>query len=193
MIDQFIEGNKRFQEQDFQENRDYYQGLTNGQSPTVLWIGCSDSRVDPERITGARAGEIFVHRNIGNIVPISGWNFATVLEYAINHLKVHDIVICGHSDCGAIKGLGKETDDAYIPFWLGNAIMAKERIDQRLPLASTPEEEKARLNEIVKENVRLQLEHLRSYPLAKQAEKGGKITLHGLFFDIGSGELSIIS
>jgi len=171
MIDQFIEGNKRFQESEFLENRDYYQGLSTGQSPKVLWIGCSDSRVDPERITNARAGEIFVHRNIGNIVPISGWNFATVLEYAINHLKVKDVVICGHSDCGAIKGLGKETDDAYIPFWLGNAIMAKERVDQRLAPASTPEEEKARLNEIVKENVRLQLEHLRNYPLVKKAER----------------------
>lgn len=193
MIDQFIKGNKRFQETEFLENRDYYQGLSTGQSPKVLWIGCSDSRVDPERITAARAGEIFVHRNIGNIVPISGWNFATVLEYAINHLKVNDIVICGHSDCGAIKGLGKETNDAYIPFWLGNAITAKERVDQRLPPASTPDEEKARLNEIVKENVRLQLEHLRNYPLVKKAEREERVTLHGLYFDIESGTLSPVN
>jgi carbonic anhydrase len=193
MIDHLFEGNKRFLETDFIENKDYYKGLSTGQSPKVLWIGCSDSRVDPERITAARAGEIFVHRNIGNIVPISGWNFATVLEYAIKHLKVKDIVICGHSDCGAIKGLDKETDDAYVPFWLGNAIEAKERVDERLPPASTPEEKVARLDEIAKENVRLQLKHLRNYPLVKKAERDEKIRLHGLYFDLGSGTLSPVT
>ncbi|CVK33687.1 protein of unknown function [Methanoculleus bourgensis] len=122
MIEKFLEGNERFREEDFGKNPDHYNALASSQHPVVLWIGCSDSRVDPERITGAQAGEIFVQRNIGNIVPVHDWNFATVLEYALNHLQVGDIVICGHSDCGAIKGLDHESDDAYVPLWLNNAM-----------------------------------------------------------------------
>ena len=192
MIDRFIEGNKNFLEDDFKKNPDHYGPLASDQHPVVLWIGCSDSRVDPERITGSRAGEIFVQRNIGNIVPVHDWNFATVLEYAVNHLKVGDIVICGHSDCGAIKGLGKESEDAYIPLWLNNAKEAKRRVECRMQVPQTPEEEKIwqRLVEI--ENVGLQLEHLRTYPPVMAAEKEGRVRLHGLYFDLATGELKKI-
>ena len=189
MIDKFLEGNKRFLERDFVKAPEHYGSLVSGQHPTVLWIGCSDSRVDPERITGSRAGELFVQRNIGNIVPVHDWNFATVLEYAINHLEVGDIVICGHSDCGAIKGLDHEGKDAYIPLWLNNAREAKRRVDDRIQMPKTPEEEKTRLRLIEIENVGLQLEHLRTYPPVMAAEKGGRVRLHGLYFDLETGEL----
>ncbi|MDD1659097.1 MAG: carbonic anhydrase, partial [Methanomicrobiales archaeon] len=109
MIEKFLEGNRAFVAGDFTDKKSFYASLAKGQSPKVLWIGCSDSRVTPERITSAEAGELFVHRNIGNIVPLSSWSFATVLEYALRHLKVQEIVVCGHSDCGAMKALGKET------------------------------------------------------------------------------------
>ncbi|HRR87804.1 MAG TPA: carbonic anhydrase, partial [Methanoculleus sp.] len=102
MIERYLEGNRRFLEEDFRRDPGHYGPLASAQHPGALWIGCSDSRVDPERITGAKAGELFVHRNIGNIVPLHDWNLATVIEYAVNHLKVDDIVICGHSNCGAI-------------------------------------------------------------------------------------------
>src|SRR5690606_19418338 len=136
--------------------------LAKGQSPTVLWIGCSDSRVNPELITCSRPGEIFIHRNIGNVVPNNDWNFATVLEYAINHLKVKDIVICGHSDCGAMKALGKPTSDAYIPLWLNNARRAKQAVDERMGASADPLAKKKALE---LENIKLQMEHLRNYPL----------------------------
>ncbi len=115
-----------------------------------------------------------------------------MLEYAVNHLKVGDIVICGHSDCGAIKGLGKESDDAYIPLWLNNAKEAKRRVECRMQVPQTPEEEKIwqRLVEI--ENVGLQLEHLRTYPPVMTAEKEGRVRLHGLYFDLATGELKKI-
>jgi carbonic anhydrase len=121
MIEKFLEGNRAFVTGEYARKKAIYAGLAKGQSPKVLWIGCSDSRVTPERITSAEAGELFVHRNIGNIVPHSSWTFATVLEYAIRHLKIEEMVVCGHSDCGAMKALGKESKDAYIPPWLNHA------------------------------------------------------------------------
>ncbi len=189
MIDKFIEGNKRFLKEDFVKTPEYYGPRASGQHPTILWIGCSDSRVDPERITGSKAGELFVQRNIGNIVPVHDWNFATVLEYAVNHLKVDDIVICGHSDCGAIKGLDHESKDAYVPLWLNNAREAKRRVDDRIQVPKTPEEEVTRRRLIEIENVGLQLEHLRTYPPVMTAEKDGRVRLHGLYFDLATGEL----
>lgn len=189
MIDRFLDGNKRFIAEDFRKNEDHYRSLASGQSPTVLWIGCSDSRVNPERITGARAGEIFVQRNIGNIVPIHDWNFATVLEYAVNHLKVDDIVVCGHSDCGAMKALDAESADAYIPLWLNNATEARTRVDARIRKPVTPEEQKERRRLIELENISVQIEHLRTYPPVRAAEKEGRIQIHGLYFDLESGEL----
>ncbi|HOI14390.1 MAG TPA: carbonic anhydrase [Methanoculleus sp.] len=192
MIDKFLEGNKRFLQEDFAKDPEHYGPLASAQHPEVLWIGCSDSRVNPERITGAKAGEIFVQRNIGNIVPVHDWNFATVLEYAVNHLKVGDIVICGHSNCGAIKALDHESKDAYVPLWLNNAVEAKHRVDARIPAPKNPEEEKERLRLIEIENVALQLEHLRTYPPVKAAEKEGRVKLHGLYFDLATGELERI-
>jgi carbonic anhydrase len=186
MIDNLLEGNHRFIEKDFKPHGEHYQKLAKGQSPKVLWIGCSDSRVPPERITCARAGEIFVHRNIGNVVPNNDWNFATVLEYAIRHLKVSDVVICGHGDCGAMKALDAETTDAYIPLWLNNARRAKQAVDaSEKPL--NPGERKRRIE---LENIRLQMEHLRNYPLVRNAEKEGKIALHGLYYDPETGKLT---
>ncbi len=194
MIDSFLEGNKIFLEKDFERKKDRYMQLTTSQHPTVLWIGCSDSRVNPERITHCRAGELFTHRNIGNIVPTHDWNFATVLEYAVSHLKVQDIVVCGHSDCGALNALDADmSKDSYIPLWINHAREAQVRVDERLGEAKTPEEKAARKREIEIENIRLQLEHLRLYPLVSNAEKEGKIQLHGLFYNLETGELSKIA
>lgn len=189
MIDSFIEGNKIFLEMDFERKKERYMQLTTSQHPTVLWIGCSDSRVNPERITHCRAGELFTHRNIGNIVPTHDWNFATVLEYAVNHLKVQDIVVCG-----ALNALDVDmSKDSYIPLWINNAREAQVRVDERLGEAKTHEEKAIRKREIEFENIRLQLEHLRLYPIVANAEEAGRIKLHGLFYNLETGELSKIA
>jgi len=192
VIDKLLEGNKRFRDSDFRSNIDHYRDLVAAQRPKVLWLGCSDSRVNPERITMALAGEIFVQRNIGNIVPDHDWNFATVLEFAIAHLKVEEIVICGHSDCGAVQAMDEESTDVYIPLWLNNAREAKERVDSQLPKPQTPEGIKARHTAIEQENVRLQIEHLLTYPLVKKAMTEGNVRVHGLYYDLETGELSRI-
>jgi carbonic anhydrase len=192
MIDKLLEGNKKFRETVFKQNFDHYQELTRGQSPPVLWIGCSDSRLQTGHITGTHAGTLFMHRNIGNMAPANDWSLATVLEYGIKHLKIQNIVICGHSDCGAIKALDKELEDFYVPNWLNNAIEAKKRVDGRIKKPSTPGEQKERSRMIEQENVRLQIEHLRTYPIVAKAEKEKKIQIHGMYYDLENGALTKI-
>ena len=191
MIEKFLEGNRQFIESDFQKDAEHYRTLAKGQSPTALFIACSDSRVNPERITGAKMGEIFVHRNIGNIVPKSDLNLATVLEYAVNHLKVKDIVVCGHSECGAMKALDAGAKgDEYIPKWLANSSSVKAKADAAMKPATTEEEAKARKRFIEIENVRSQVENLKTYPLVKKAVEEGRVTLHGLYYSLENGDLS---
>jgi len=192
MIDKLLLGNYKFRESEFTPNIDYYRELASSQHPTVLWIGCSDSRLQTGHITQARAGELFIQRNIGNIVPIHDWNFATVLEYAVVHLKVEDVVICGHSNCGAIRALDKESTDSYIPLWLNNAREAQQRIDKKISPPSTVLEKDERYRLIEQENVRLQIEHLYTYPLLKKAVVEKQVQVHGLYYNLENGELSKI-
>jgi carbonic anhydrase len=193
MIDELLSGNVLFQNTQFKQNRERYSELVKGQQPPVLWIGCSDSRLQTGHITSTHAGTLFMHRNIGNMVPANDWSLATVLEYGINHLKVRDIVICGHSDCGAIKALDKDLDDVYIPHWLNNAIEAKQRIDAKIKKPSTPQEHRDRSRMIEQENVRLQIEHLKTYPIIKKALKERQIEINGLYYDLETGALSKIT
>ncbi len=193
MIDKLLLGNYRFRQTDFTPNIDYYRELASSQHPTTLWIGCSDSRLQTGHITQARAGELFIQRNIGNIVPIHDWNFATVLEYAVVHLKVKDVVICGHSNCGAIRALDKESTDHYIPLWLNNARDAQTRVDARIAPPKTQKEKDDRYRMIEQENVKLQIEHLFTYPLLKKAVDDKQVEVHGLYYDLATGELKKIA
>jgi carbonic anhydrase len=193
MIDKLLQGNFRFRETDFTPNIDYYRDLAQSQHPTTLWIGCSDSRLQTGHITQAKAGELFIQRNIGNIVPVHDWNFATVLEYAVVHLKVNDVVICGHSNCGAIRALDKESNDSYIPLWLNNAREAQVRVDKIISPPKTLQEKEDRYRMIEHENVKLQIEHLFTYPLLKKAVDEKRVEVHGLYYDLGTGELKKIA
>ncbi|MDH7593650.1 MAG: carbonic anhydrase [Methanomicrobiales archaeon] len=193
MFENILKGNREFVEEDFRKNTAFYQTLAKGQNPQILWIGCSDSRVVPERITASKPGDLFVHRNIGNIVPCNDWNFVTMVEYAIKHLKVRHIVICGHSDCGAMKALDKEGDDAYIPLWLNNAREAKERVDRKMGVVTSQEAMKQRKKMIELENIRLQTEHLKKYPIVARALEKGDISVHGVYYDLESGQISVVT
>jgi len=192
LVDQLLQGNLEFRENIFNADP-RYQELALSQSPGVLWIGCSDSRSDPERITSAPPGELFVTRNVGNIVPNHDWNLAAVIEYSINYLQVKEIIICGHSDCGAMKALDADLQDPSIPLWLNDALEAKTRVDARIPEPETPEEMKERSRQIELENVRLQIEHLMSYPSVREAVLDGRIQVHGLYYDLATGTLSRVT
>ena len=193
MITTLLEGNKRFVSDVFDREKDYFAELSKHQRPTVLWIGCSDSRVLVNTITQTRPGEVFVHRNVGNIVATNDWNLSAVLEFTINHLKIPDVVVCGHYNCGGINALVNESpDDRYIPIWLNNAYKALERVDEKLRSLRLQVTDDQRRRLIEEENVRLQLEHLLEYPFVRRAMLDGKLSIHGWMYDMDTGEIKVM-
>jgi carbonic anhydrase len=193
MITTLLDGNKRFVTDVFEREKDYFADLTKMQRPTVLWIGCSDSRVPVNTITQTRAGEIFVHRNVANIVATNDWNLSAVLEFSINHLRIPDIVVCGHYGCGGIAAMDETGhDDRYIPIWLNNAYKAKERVDEKLASLHMQIDSEHRMQLIVEENVRLQLEHLQEYPFVRSAMQEEKLSIHGWVYDMSTGDIRVL-
>ena len=193
MITTLLDGNKRFVTDIFEREKEYFADLAKMQRPTVLWIGCSDSRVPVNTITQTKAGEIFVHRNVANIVATNDWNLSAVLEFSINHLQIPDIVVCGHYGCGGINAMDNESrNDRYIPIWLNNAYKAKERVDEKLAGLHMQIDQEQRLRLIVEENVRLQLEHLFEYPFVRDAMQEQKLSIHGWVYDMENGGINVL-
>lgn len=193
MISRLLDGNKRFVSTLFATEKEYFTELAREQRPTVLWIGCSDSRLAVNVITDTRPGEVFVHRNVGNVVAENDWNLSAVLEFSINHLTIPDIVICGHYGCGGIAALETEdSEDRYIPIWLINAYKAKERVDEKLRSLHVELAPEQRHKLIVEENVRLQLEHLHEYPFVRRAKREGKLQTHGWVYDMDDGQIRTV-
>jgi carbonic anhydrase len=193
MITSLLEGNRRFVTEVFDRERDYFEDLAKMQRPTVLWIGCSDSRVPVNTITQTKPGEVFVHRNVANIVATNDWNLSAVLEFSINHLQIPDIVVCGHYGCGGIAAMDEEhCDDRYIPIWLNNSYKAKERVDEKIASLRIKLSDEQRMQLVVEENVRLQLEHLREYPFVRNAMQDKKLSIHGWVYDMTTGDIKIV-
>jgi carbonic anhydrase len=174
----------------YEQSRPLFQKLlAEGQAPQVLWIGCSDSRIVPELIAGAEPGDLFVMRNVANIVPPYGTgqtSSGAAIEYAIRHLHVPHAVICGHTDCGGIKALGSRLDlsrEPHVVQWIEHARPAATRVEA----AGVPEE--ARHLAIVRANVLLQMDNLRSYDAVRVALRDGKLTLHGWVYHLETGEI----
>jgi carbonic anhydrase len=171
-------------------NTDLFDRLaTQGQAPEVLFIGCSDSRVVPELITGAEPGDLFVTRNLANVVPPYGtgeMGVGAVVEYAVLHLHVKHAVICGHTDCGGIKALDATLDrsrEPHIARWIENARPALTKVEA----SGIPPEDRHLAT--VRENVLLQLDHLRSYDPVHDGERAGTLTLHGWVYHLDTGEI----
>lgn len=163
-----------------------FEALAGGQSPRALFITCSDSRISPNLITQTEPGELFVIRNAGNMVPPStaavGGEAAT-LEYAVLALRVPDIIVCGHSHCGAMAAALDPASAASlrcVSSWITNATPAVERL-----VGTTAN----RLDALIEKNVLLQLENLRSYDFVRAAESAGDLTLHGWVYRFERGEI----
>jgi carbonic anhydrase len=172
----------------------YLKAVSEPQTPHALFITCADSRIDPELITQSGPGDLFVTRNVGNLVPAYGemlGGVSAVIEYAVTALKVPHVVVCGHSDCGAMKGLlAPEALDKMptVKSWLNNAQAALSVANSLAGPDETPGERMRRLTE---ENVLLQLQHLRTHPSVAGALAREELTLSGWVYDIGKGEVRI--
>ncbi len=191
MIDQLLEGNRLFVENEFNRNLNYYTNIAHAQHPQVLWIGCSDSRVPEDEITGSKPGTIFVHRNVANIVAFNDVNIAAIVEYAMAHLKIPDIIVCGHYNCGGIQALDEGVEENYIADWLLISGGAKEKVDRMAREQSLTRSQ--RLNLLSEENVRLQIKHLTNLSLIKNMrQKGDLPRIHGWIYAMESGQLKVL-
>lgn len=190
-MDKIAAGVTRFQQGAYEERKDLFEKLAEGQSPEALFITCSDSRIDPSLLTQTAPGELFICRNAGNIVPphsqYTGAMTASI-EFAVGALKVPHIVICGHSECGAMKGaMNPEGLDEFphVKEWLGYA-RAAALVTKKKGAAL---DDKDKLNMLIRENVLLQIAHLKTHPYVAVQLASGETEIHGWVYDIRSGEV----
>lgn len=190
-FDQLLEGVAKFTASVFPEKRDQFARLATGQHPHTLFITCADSRIVPEMITQSAPGDMFVCRNIGNIVPAYGemmGGVSAIVEYAVVALGVSHIVVCGHSDCGAMKGLLRADNPTLqqmptVSSWLRNAEAARSVVEAVHPDL----EGNLKVQALVEQNVRLQMQHLLTHPSVAARTAGGSLMLHGWIYDIENG------
>ena len=188
--ERLLNGVRKFRQDVFPRRRELYeQVMKEGQNPHTLFITCADSRIDPELITQSGPGDIFVARNIGNIVPAYGsvlGGVTSVIEYAVNALKVDQIVICGHSGCGAMDGLLHQEKLNTMPtvkHWLHNAHTALSIAEALTPRT----DEHAFMHHLIEQNVVLQLNHLRTHPSVAGGIAKGSLAVYGWLYDIAAG------
>lgn len=176
----------------YERERKLFEKLIDSQSPIALFITCSDSRIDPNLITQSKPGELFVLRNVGNIIPpydLKGEkdSVASAIEFAIEKLKVRDIIICGHSNCVAMRNLFLEDpffeNMPHLKNWLQIASQVRDNINLR----SIDVTNKECQTLIEKENILVQLNNLKTYPIVKKALENKELRVHGWHYDIGNG------
>jgi len=197
-FDALIQGYRRFRESGWSEQRERWAELSVGQRPQVMVIACSDSRVDPAQIFDARPGEMFVVRNVANLVPPfepdnQYHGVSAALEFAVTQLEVQDLVVMGHGFCGgcaaALTGQFDNADHGaghFIAHWINMLSEAREEIRARHPALDRPA-----FQEMELEGVRISLRNLRTFPWVRERENDGRLRLHGAFFAISDGILHI--
>ena len=184
-----LAGLVKFQAEVFHGKKDLFQKLSEQQTPTVLFITCSDSRIDPSLITQTDPGDLFILRNAGNLIPTYGaaiGGSTATIEYAVSVLQVKDVIVCGHTDCGAMKGLLHPENLDSLPAvktWLLQAETTTRIVKDHLGHLA-PEE---RFVETIKENVLVQLDHLRTHPSVASRLRKGDLELHGWIYSIENG------
>ena len=189
---QLIHGIHQFQREDFGPLQGLFEALAEGQRPETLFITCSDSRVVPNLFTRSRPGDLFVLRNAGNIVPPNGAasnGEAATIEFAVTALGVREIVVCGHTHCGAMKGLLEPEQLASLPAvtaWLGHAAATRRIIEDHYADVT---DAGARLAAAIQENVLVQLEHLRTLPSVASRLRRGDLRLHGWVYHLETGRV----
>lgn len=196
LVDRF----RRFKHRHFVPNADKYEELAKyGQDPQVMIISCCDSRVDPETIFTAMPGELFVVRNVANLVPPyeTGGKFhgvSAAIEFAVLNLRVRHVIVMGHSGCGGVKAAldqsaAIQTEAQFISRWMSMLDEARLRVVSAHQMA--PQAEKLRLLEL--EGIKTSIRNLRTFPFILEAEDKGRLSLHGAYFEIATGTLSVLN
>jgi carbonic anhydrase len=180
-----LEGNRIWVKERLAENPDYFKKLSEGQSPEVLWIGCSDSRVPANEITRTQPGDIFVHRNIANMVVHSDMNMLSVLDYAVNVLKVKHVIVCGHYGCGGVKAAMGNASNGLVDNWLRHI---KDVYRLHAEELDSIEDENARFDRFAELNVIEQAFDLTKTSIIQNAwrERESPI-IHGWIYDLKTG------
>lgn len=186
IFEKILEENQNWIAERLRLDPNYFKDLSKGQSPEILYIGCSDSRVTAEEIMGAKPGEVFIHRNIANIVVNSDLNVMSVINYAVSFLKVQHIVVCGHYYCGGVKAAMESADMGIMNLWLRN-IQDVYRLHKEELNALRDEE--ARYKRLVELNVQEQCINLLKTIDVQQAYRERGIDIHGWVFDVKTGRL----
>lgn len=181
-----FQNNKDWVDSKLSDDKKYFSELSEGQDPDILYIGCSDSRVTAEELMGAGPGEVFVHRNIANMVPNTDLSSMSVITYAVKYLKVNHVVVCGHYYCGGVKAAMESADLGILNPWLRN-IRDVYRIHANELDAITDEE--AKYKRLVELNVQEQCVNVIKTPEVQTAFKERGLQVHGWVFDIHSGKL----
>lgn len=179
-----LEGNKIFSNSRKFNDPEYFKKLSLGQAPEYLWIGCSDSRVPANEITSTKSGEIFVHRNIANLVVHTDSNFLSVLEYATYHLKVKHIIICGHYGCGGIKAAMGNNSHGYVDNWLINIKNVFNKHTTELMAITDLDKRENRLVEL---NVIEQVRNVAKTSIVQKAWETRSLQVHGWVYGINNG------
>lgn len=185
LYEQLIENNKKWVESKLELDPEFFNKLANGQKPPLLWIGCADSRVPANEIIGAQPGEVFVHRNIANMVVHSDMNMLSVLDYAVNVLKVKHVIVCGHYGCGGIQAAMTNNSIGLIDNWIRH-IKNIYRLHKKELDAIQDEQE--RFDRFVELNVKEQVYDLAKTSIVQAAWKNEQeLYLHGWAYGVGSG------
>ena len=180
-----LDNNKKWVETSLANDPNYFADLAKGQTPPLLWIGCSDSRVPANEIIGAKPGEVFVHRNIANMVVHTDMNMLSVLDYAVNVLKVKHVLVCGHYGCGGVKAAMGNDSVGIIDNWIRHIKDVYRLHDEYL---NSFTDETQRFNAFVEINVKEQVFDLSKTSIVQAAwKKGQDLTLHGWVYGLNSG------
>jgi carbonic anhydrase len=190
-MEKLLKGHKRFLAEVFPDKKSHFHLLAESQAPAWLFITCADSRVLPDLILGTEPGDLFISRSIGNVVPVTNQDVDGVtatIEYAVEVLKVRHAIVCGHSDCGAMKAALNPTGLAELPRarrWLNHVQAA---FAHKQP-ANAAEGESAELASLIRGNVVAQLMNLHAQPAVVRAEAASRLTVHGWYYDILTGRI----
>jgi len=185
-IEQIFKKNELWVESKLSVDPDYFKNLSKGQTPEILYIGCADSRVTAEDLMGVKPGEVFIHRNLANMVISVDLNAMSVINYAVRHLKVKHIVICGHYECGGVKASLQAADLGILNPWLRNI---RDVYRLHLHELNGIDDPQKRFDRLVELNVQEQCINVIKTAAVQQAYQEWGLTVHGWVFDIRTGKL----